>query len=150
MIEQVTYRLDQFEGPLDLLLSLITKNKVSITDIPISLICDQYMEYIDEAQKEEMHVVFCGDLTIFSEERRKNMEELDKKTSIYSKQLNIAINYGGRNEIVNAVNKLIADGKTHITEQDISENIYFSHSLKRTVDSLAHCREENSGCCGKD
>ena len=51
MIEQVTYRLDQFEGPLDLLLTLISKNKVSITDIPISLICDQYMEYIDNAQR---------------------------------------------------------------------------------------------------
>ncbi len=51
MIEQLTYRLDQFEGPLDLLLTLISKNKVSITDIPISLICDQYMEYINQAQK---------------------------------------------------------------------------------------------------
>ncbi len=51
MIEQLTYRLDQFEGPLDLLLTLISKNKVSITDIPIAMICDQYMEYIDEAQK---------------------------------------------------------------------------------------------------
>lgn len=51
MIEQVTYRLDQFEGPLDLLLSLISKNKVSITDIPIAMICDQYMEYIDNAKK---------------------------------------------------------------------------------------------------
>ena len=51
MIEQLTYRLDQFEGPLDLLLTLISKNKVSITDIPITLICDQYMEYIEEAQK---------------------------------------------------------------------------------------------------
>ena len=51
MIEQVTYRLDQFEGPLDLLLTLISKNKVSITDIPIALICDQYMEYIDNAKR---------------------------------------------------------------------------------------------------
>ncbi len=51
MIEQVTYRLDLFEGPLDLLLTLIGKNKVSITDIPIALICDQYVEYINEAQK---------------------------------------------------------------------------------------------------
>jgi len=51
MIEQLTYRLDQFEGPLDLLLTLISKNKVSITDIPIALICDQYMEYIEEAKR---------------------------------------------------------------------------------------------------
>lgn len=56
MIEQVTYRLDQFEGPLDLLLTLISKNKVSITDIPISLICDQYMEYIEQAQKMDPEV----------------------------------------------------------------------------------------------
>ena len=56
MLEQITYRLDQFEGPLDLLLALIQKNKVSITDIPISLICDQYIEYISEAQRLDMDV----------------------------------------------------------------------------------------------
>lgn len=56
MIEQFTYRLDQFEGPLDLLLTLISKNKVSITDIPISMICDQYMEYIEEARKMDLEV----------------------------------------------------------------------------------------------
>ena len=56
MIEQLTYRLDQFEGPLDLLLTLISKNKVSITDIPIALICDQYMEYIEEAQKMDLDI----------------------------------------------------------------------------------------------
>ena len=55
-MEAITYRLDQFEGPLDLLLALIQKNKVSITDIPISLICDQYVEYIAEAQKLDMDV----------------------------------------------------------------------------------------------
>jgi len=56
MIEQLTYRLDQFEGPLDLLLSLISKNKVSITDIPIAMICDQYMEYIEEAQRMDLDI----------------------------------------------------------------------------------------------
>ncbi len=53
---ELTYRLEQFEGPLDLLLSLISKNKVNIEDIPISLICDQYMEYINEAQRLDMDV----------------------------------------------------------------------------------------------
>ncbi len=56
MIEQLTYRLDQFEGPLDLLLTLISKNKVSITDIPIALICDQYMEYIAEAERMDLEI----------------------------------------------------------------------------------------------
>ncbi len=56
MTQQLTYRLDQFEGPLDLLLTLIGKNKVSITDIPIAIICDQYMEYIEEAKKMDLEV----------------------------------------------------------------------------------------------
>ncbi len=55
-MEALTYRLDQFEGPLDLLLTLIHKNKVNIEDIPISLICDQYMEYIAAAQEMDMDV----------------------------------------------------------------------------------------------
>ncbi len=55
-MDALTYRLDQFEGPLDLLLSLIAKNKVNIEDIPISLICDQYIEYISEAQRLDMEV----------------------------------------------------------------------------------------------
>lgn len=53
---ELTYRLDMFEGPLDLLLTLISKNKVSITDIPIAMICDQYMEYIEEAQRMDLEV----------------------------------------------------------------------------------------------
>ncbi len=53
---ELTYRLDQFEGPLDLLLTLIQKNKVSITDIPIAMICDQYMEYISEAERMDLEV----------------------------------------------------------------------------------------------
>ncbi len=55
-IEELTYRLDQFEGPLDLLLTLIAKNKVSITDIPIARICDQYMEYIAKNQEMDMEI----------------------------------------------------------------------------------------------
>ena len=42
-MEEITYKLEKFEGPLDLLLNLIHKNKVQIEDIPISLICDQYI-----------------------------------------------------------------------------------------------------------
>ena len=55
-MEAVTYRLDQFEGPLDLLLTLIQKNKVNISDIPIALICDQYMVYITKAEELDMEV----------------------------------------------------------------------------------------------
>ena len=53
-MEALTYHLEAFDGPLDLLLSLIQKNKVEITDIPIALICDQYMAYITEAERLDM------------------------------------------------------------------------------------------------
>ena len=46
----LNYKLDRFEGPLDLLLSLVEKNKINIDDIPISILCTQYMEYIHAAQ----------------------------------------------------------------------------------------------------
>ncbi len=65
-MEAVTYRLDQFEGPLDLLLMLIHKNKVQITDIPISLICDQYLEYIQAARDMDMEVA--GEFIVMASE----------------------------------------------------------------------------------
>ncbi len=55
-MEAIQYKLDTFEGPLDLLLALISKNKVNIEDIPIALICEQYMEYIKAAQSLDMEL----------------------------------------------------------------------------------------------
>ena len=49
-MEQIIYKIEQFEGPLDLLLSLLAKNKMSIEDIQIAVICDQYIEYIEQVQ----------------------------------------------------------------------------------------------------
>ena len=49
-MEQIIYKMELFEGPLDLLLNLISKNKMSIEDIKISVICDQYMDYIKTMQ----------------------------------------------------------------------------------------------------
>ncbi|MBQ7669336.1 MAG: segregation/condensation protein A [Clostridia bacterium] len=53
---EISYKLEQFEGPLDLLLSLISKNKIDIKDIPISLLCDQYMDYISKAEELDMEL----------------------------------------------------------------------------------------------
>lgn len=55
-MEDLSYKLDQYEGPLDLLLSLIAKNKVNIIDISISEICDQYIQYIEEARKMDLEI----------------------------------------------------------------------------------------------
>ncbi len=55
-MEQLSYKLEIFEGPLDLLLSLIVKNKMDIADIQISVLCDQYMEYISDAQSNDIEL----------------------------------------------------------------------------------------------
>ncbi len=49
--------LEKFEGPLDLLLHLIEKNKINIYDIPIVEITEQYMEYIRQMQEQDMEVM---------------------------------------------------------------------------------------------
>lgn len=49
-------KLQVFEGPLDLLLHLIEKNKVDIYDIPICLITEQYLDYIKSMEREDLNV----------------------------------------------------------------------------------------------
>ena len=53
----IVVKLEVFEGPLDLLLHLIEKNKVDIFDIPIVEITDQYLEYVRNMQTEDMNVI---------------------------------------------------------------------------------------------
>lgn len=53
----MTIKLQVFEGPLDLLLHLLEKNKVNIYDIPIVEITNQYMEYIAEMKRQDLNVM---------------------------------------------------------------------------------------------
>ena len=55
-METVTFKLETFEGPLDLLLHLIQKNKVNIYDIPIAELSRQYMEYLDSMKESDLEV----------------------------------------------------------------------------------------------
>lgn len=53
----IPVKLEAFEGPLDLLLHLIEKNKIDIYDIPIVEITEQYLEYIKQMQSRDMNVM---------------------------------------------------------------------------------------------
>lgn len=53
----LTVKLQVFEGPLDLLLHLLDKNKVNIYDIPIVEITNQYMAYIREMKRQDLNVM---------------------------------------------------------------------------------------------
>lgn len=54
---EMTVKLQVFEGPLDLLLHLLEKNKVNIYDIPIVEITNQYMEYIAEMKRQDLNIM---------------------------------------------------------------------------------------------
>ena len=55
-MDGLNFKLETFEGPLDLLLRLISQNEVDIYDIPISLIFDQYMAYLEKMKALNMDI----------------------------------------------------------------------------------------------
>ena len=58
-LEQVVHSregMEDFEGPLDLILFLLSKNKIEIQDIPIALILEQYLEYLEQRQRMDLEV----------------------------------------------------------------------------------------------
>jgi segregation and condensation protein A len=54
--EQISYKLESFEGPLDLLLSLLAKNKLNIFDINLTLLCEQYIKHIEAMKQSNMDI----------------------------------------------------------------------------------------------
>jgi segregation and condensation protein A len=64
VLEAYPIRLDNFEGPLDLLLHLIKKHEVNIYDIPIALITKQYLDYIDFMQ--ELNLDVAGEFLVMA------------------------------------------------------------------------------------
>ena len=55
-LDAIKIKLQSFEGPLDLLVHLIRKNQLNVYDIPISLITEQYLEYLDLMQELNLDV----------------------------------------------------------------------------------------------
>ena len=56
VVHSRTEEMQDFEGPLDLILFLLGKNKLEIQDISISLICDQYIAWLEQRQKMDLEV----------------------------------------------------------------------------------------------
>lgn len=94
----------------------------------IDSIIDLLRSYIKRAKEDNtLRYIFLGDKTVLDEKLQDMMNELEEITKNNDKILNIAFNYGGRAEIVNACNTLIASGKNKITEADITNNLYTAH-----------------------
>lgn len=145
-MEALTYKLEQFEGPLDLLLTLIDKNKVSIADIPISIICDQYMEYITEAKNLDMEIaaefiVMASELMLIKSKmllpKPEKEEEEDPRAALadallrYKQAKEAALKmaplyamYSGR--MIKDTDEITVD-KTYVTEQE-AETLFLAMS----------------------
>ena len=93
-------------------------------DAIMKLFDDYIEECFSEMMDDNVHFRFIGNLSVFPEELREKMDRIDRQTAHRPFILNIAVNYGGREEIVHACNELIKSGKTEVTEEDISRNLY--------------------------
>lgn len=79
----------------------------------------------DIAQSGDIRLIFIGQRDGISEDLLELMDAAERETASHTgTTVYLAINYGGRQEIVHAVNSLLAQGKTHICEEDISQQIY--------------------------
>lgn len=94
----------------------------------INALMKLFNEYIDIFKEDKVaqsaKIRFLGDKSRFPEELRKKMKEVEENDAKKKICINIALNYGGRDDIVHAVNELIAEGKTKVTEDDISSKLY--------------------------
>lgn len=90
----------------------------------IRLLDDYIEEFFRERDGERIHLRFIGNLSAFPDALREKMERIDRETETQPFLLNIAVNYGGREEIVHACNELLRRGKQTVTEEDVSAQLY--------------------------
>lgn len=84
-----------------------------------------FIEYIKEAADEkDIEFKFIGEPSELSENIGKKVAILEKETAGRPYRLNIAMNYGGRAEIVHAVNTLLLSGKKFVTEEEFTDAMY--------------------------
>lgn len=79
------------------------------------------LDYEKNIDEYDMRIRFLGDKTPFTARRRANMERLERLTAHKKRTLNIALNYGGRDEIVRACNRLLESGVSKVDEAAFAE-----------------------------
>lgn len=84
---------------------------------------ERFKEYKDEF---DASINFIGDKSRLTEKLRRKCIEIEDASRGRSRTINIALNYGGRDEILMAVNKAVKEGCSPITEADISRHLYTS------------------------
>ena len=90
----------------------------------MTLLAAYLKQGIRELTKNNVRVTFLGDKSPLSNELRELMEHLEHESEGNKYRLNVAINYGGRAEIINAVNRLMARGITELSEELLAGELY--------------------------
>lgn len=140
MQNTLSYKIEVFEGPLDLMLSLIAKNKLNIYDIPILLLVEQYMEQIRLMQENDLDVaseflemaarlIYLKSLSLLpkSEEEEELKKELTGKLLEYklcktiAKELALKVNM---DKLVRGTEDVPVDN-TYSRNHDVNELIAF-------------------------
>lgn len=85
-------------------------------------------ENADELIEKGIRIIFLGDKTPLGKTLAAKMKALEEKSAQGKGVLNIAVNYGARDEIVHAVNALISEGKKSVTAEDIASRLYTKES----------------------
>ncbi len=89
-------------------------------------------KYLDECLREindnDIRFIFIGDISVFDSSVRSKIEHIEDISKNNTYIANLALNYGGRSELVNAVNSLICDGRKSLTEDDITSALYTKDS----------------------
>ena len=81
--------------------------------------------YIDRVNlNDDIRYIFLGDKGVLNDELRAKMLKIENDTVNCTNTLNIAFNYGGRAELVNAFNEMVKDGIKEITETDVDKYLY--------------------------
>ena len=113
---EITFKLEAFEGPLDLLLHLIDVNKVDIYDIPIAMITDQYMDYLKTMESLDMDVT--SDFILMAGELLKIKSQMllpvEKK----------AVEEGGEDPRADLVRRLIEYKMFKILSEELKDDAY--------------------------
>ena len=95
----------------------------------IMLLLERYLDRIMSRLSEfDIRIKFIGSKAELSDKLRAKIEKVEALTESRKRILNIALNYGSRAEITYAVNKLISERKTNVTEEDIGRALYTSES----------------------
>ncbi|MBQ4482332.1 MAG: segregation/condensation protein A [Lachnospiraceae bacterium] len=103
-MSELEFKLEKFEGPLDLLLHLIDKNKVDIYDIPIAIITEQYMEYLGQMKEDDYDMDTMSEFLVMAstlldikcrmllpKEKDEEGEEIDPRTELVQRLLEYKI-----------------------------------------------------------